>query len=881
MEKGFFKKEARKIHEKSLLQSTFSHFEFYIEVSVGLPIVDLKIIKVDKNGAKKNFNYTEDHLIINERLQPYFSFIESFESSLGQYSIEKESLEIIINSLYRFVKVYISYSFGEKIPVRFYRNIFLNIFESEKYFELQIENKDTGDIFSLSEKNTLPLQHGLFIRGSFFFLEEKHLALINIFIEENNKYNIVEEKREDFLVRIMYLFPKAYFDKKKTLRKKYKQTKPYPSLEINDNEDFYKFNLLFNYESIKFSIQDERIIFNENFFRSLVEESKIVKELLDLKFYYQKKENFFTINKAHFADALKTLLQKNWLIKFNDIIISERKEINVSLEDNVNEESFSIKDKFLKFSNKGPFFSFDDSDELFVLTEEQKILLKFLKNFSKKEGENLTINKKIWSLNNYLFKESSYIKIRENFKSTKNRSIEKIGKIKNLNATLREYQVDGVSWLKNNRSFKINSCLADDMGLGKTVQVIALLTYFKNNGELKKPCLIIVPKSLIFNWLKEFKKFSPKISILDYSKADRANDYEKSFDNYEVVLTTYNIAVRDSHKLSLIHFFYLILDEGQLIKNSKTLRYQSFIKFKAENKVILTGTPVENNIEELYNLMRFLNPDLTEKTGIIDRIKSFSQKEDDSGFIKKVLSPFILRRKKTQVVKELPKLIEETIYCSMDKKQKKYYDDMYRTYIKLIKQNNNNYNILNAINVLRQICCHPNTIENNNIPSAKFDFLIPYLKDIVNKGQKTIVFSNFTKVLAIFKKELKAENLSYAYLDGKTKDREKAVYQFQKENKQIFLISIKAGGLGLNLTKADYIFILDPWWNKSVEDQAVSRAHRIGREEKVICYKLICRETLEEKILELQNKKQALTKSILDDQENIKEKVNNLQYLLS
>jgi superfamily II DNA or RNA helicase len=445
---------------------------------------------------------------------------------------------------------------------------------------------------------------------------------------------------------------------------------------------------------------------------------------------------------------------------------------------------------------------------------------------------------------------------------------------------LRGYQRDGLGWLHFLREFGFGGCLADDMGLGKTVQVLTLL---EGRRELRTPprkrrrpppSLVVVPRSLVFNWKQEAARFTPKLRVLDHTGIGRGRPGEH-FDDCDVVLTTYGTLRRDIVDLKDYPFDYAILDEAQAIKNASSQSAKAARLIQAEHRLALSGTPIENHLGELWSLFEFLNPGMFGKAenGKTD-LGLRNAGEESRALLARALRPFVLRRTKEQVAKDLPEKSEQTIYCDLEPAQRKLYDELREHYrrsllgrvardgIKKAK-----IQVLEALLRLRQAACHPGLIakaERSGESSAKLDVLLPQLREVFDEGHKTLVFSQFTSMLAIVKRRLEEEGIPYAYLDGRTRDRQARVQRFQDDpDCKVFLISLKAGGLGLNLTAADYIFLLDPWWNPAVEAQAIDRAHRIGQTHPVFAYRLIARDTVEEKVLELQARKRALADAII------------------
>jgi SNF2 family DNA or RNA helicase len=446
---------------------------------------------------------------------------------------------------------------------------------------------------------------------------------------------------------------------------------------------------------------------------------------------------------------------------------------------------------------------------------------------------------------------------------------------KGITANLRPYQQSGYNWLNFLEEFKWGGILADDMGLGKTLQAISFL---QHQAETKpdRQNLVIVPKSLVFNWQSECAKFAPDLKILIYYGQQRTKMLE-SFKTKNVIISTYGAVRSDIDELMKIRFNYIVLDESQAIKNPEALMSKAVKLLQSDNRFTLTGTPIENNTFDLYSQMDFLNPGMLgnmeffkrEFANKIDRDKDVGAMEQ----LRKLVYPFILRRTKEEVAKELPPKSESVIFCEMDKQQRRVYDafrDKYRDAIMNRIDTDGMQNaamyILEGLMKLRQICDSPailNEPESYGNTSAKLDELIPRISEDSGR-HKILVFSQFLEMLNLIQKELTKLHIPYEYLDGHTTDRMERVNRFQNnEDCRVFLMSLKAGGVGLNLTAADYVYIVDPWWNPAVEAQAIDRAHRIGQERPVFAYRMICKNTIEEKILELQDKKRALAQDLI------------------
>lgn len=447
---------------------------------------------------------------------------------------------------------------------------------------------------------------------------------------------------------------------------------------------------------------------------------------------------------------------------------------------------------------------------------------------------------------------------------------------------LRDYQKKGYYWLRFLHKYRFGGILADDMGLGKTVQTLTLLKSISS----KRPALITCPRTLIYNWGEEVKKFFPEIKYLVYYGTPLEREEMRScFDKYDLIITSYSIISRDYQEInkSKVEFSYCVLDEAQHIKNFKTLRARGVKKIKAERKLALTGTPLENSVEELWSIFDFL------MKGYLGNYSQFRRnyltpikKENDQNKLeelRKRVSPFILRRKKEEVLSELPEKIINIQPVEMTKLQHDSYravlDEVKSNIIQTVKEkgfNHSRINVLAALTKLRQICNHPALVlgkKGQKQSSGKLEVLQEIVEDAIEAGHKLIVFSQFVKMLKLIRHSFGKKGINYEYLDGSTRNRMERVKHFNEDAEvKVFLISLKAGGLGLNLTAADIVIHVDPWWNPMVERQATDRAHRLGQQKRVMVYKMITNGTIEEKMVKLQQKKQKVFESIIENNSN-------------
>ena len=499
----------------------------------------------------------------------------------------------------------------------------------------------------------------------------------------------------------------------------------------------------------------------------------------------------------------------------------------------------------------------DNDENIIISSYESHLLGDFTQNSYLEENELVQISKKL-----------------KNFEG-----IKKVTQASCVTATLRDYQQDGLNWLNFLFEFKFGGILADDMGLGKTIQTLTHLSTLKENGRLTKPCLIVMPTSLIANWKNEVKKFTPNLSVLSLHGSNRAEKFD-GLQNYDILLTTYALVVRDKVKFEPHNFLYIILDEAQKIKNPKTKMTQTIKELKSEHKLALSGTPIENHLGELWSIFDFLMPNFLDTLSFFKKYyQNPIEKENDMArqkLLNERVKPFIIRRTKEKVAHELPAKSEIIKYTQFESKQSKLYESIRVTMEKKVREavsqkgiGSSHITILDALLKLRQVCCDPSLVKIDEAlkvqESAKLELFLDLVDELLSEGRKILVFSQFTSMLKIIEEKILEKEISYTKLTGSTVNREQAIEKFTDGKADMFLISLKAGGVGLNLTQADTVIHYDPWWNPAVENQATDRAYRIGQKNAVFVYKLIVENSIEQKILELQEKKKVLQDGIFDE----------------
>jgi SNF2 family DNA or RNA helicase len=446
------------------------------------------------------------------------------------------------------------------------------------------------------------------------------------------------------------------------------------------------------------------------------------------------------------------------------------------------------------------------------------------------------------------------------------------------NFKLRDYQHTGVEWLIALNNNGLGGILADDMGLGKTFQTLAFLLYLIRKNPEKKPILVVMPSTLIFNWEHEIKRFSKEFKTLVHSGPGRSRSLDHLAEYVNIILVSYQTLVRDLPVFQKLYFRTLIADEAHYLKNPGTVTYQAVEKIKTETLYLLTGTPMQNSPVDLWALSELCNPGLLSKKikpGAVQKVDNQKVFIENLSLLQKLIRPFLLRRTKDNVLNELPPKTISVVHCGMEEEQEREYlsenqliaaelHDVSRfdPRIRSVK-------ILKALTRLRLLANHPALAgSGSDKPSGKFSVVTEKLTEVLEEGHKILVFSSFVKHLHLFSQYLEEKKIGFSFLSGQTRDRKKQVEQFCNEpDRNVFLISLKAGGTGLNLTEASYVFLLDPWWNPSAENQAMDRVYRIGQKNPVTIYKFITSNTVEEKILKLQEQKQSIASQLLDSAE--------------
>ena len=624
--------------------------------------------------------------------------------------------------------------------------------------------------------------------------------------------------------------------------------------------------------------------------RNEVMENQCRETLKELGFRFNEsshKEEFgWKLSPSKLPNIVETLLRKEWIViaEGKTYVSPKSFELKISsgtdwfdLKGHVEFENEVVPVAGLVKAAEGGSHYVELGDGSFgILPEEWLKYYTVLTQLGEVVGDDLRFRKSQALIIEKLLSEK--LETDEGFKSLA-RSLENVQNISPakchpaFKGSLREYQKTGLSWLQFLEKTGFGGILADDMGLGKTVQILALLQYSQTMAST--PAMLVVPRSLVFNWESEIHKFTPGLKYLIYTGPSRKKKLS-ALNEVDIVITTYGTMRQDVETLVNYNFNYCILDEAQAIKNRDSSTAKAIRLINAKHRISMSGTPVENSISDLISQFEFLNPGMTAGGKLASLIQGDEKlNKENLKRLREAFKPFILRRTKQQVAKDLPEKVEQVIYCDMEESQKDIYNQTLDWYKQELSKEekpeagkSQGINFLGALTRLRQLSCHPALVNEEWLDkgSVKITLLVERLKVLISEGHRVLIFSQFTSFLKLIENQVQKESWQYCYLDGGTSDRQGEVEKFQN-NKDIplFLISLKAGGVGLNLTGADYVFLMDPWWNPAIENQAVDRAYRIGQKRNVIACRLVCRGTVEEKVLQMQRNKQFLADSLIDE----------------
>ncbi len=755
------------------------------------------------------------------------------------------------------------------------------------------KNQRELELYLYQKSQTVKFTEKIFV----YSLNTKTLIYFSnkIYIIEQNLndqciMNIVKKKfktpKKFNLESIFEYTTKDYFFSKEN---KLISIKPNPVLYVYfDNDEIVgSLNFSYNNTEIKSNSKMEYVKDNEiDCYRDILEENRYTESLIK-NGWRKSKGEFFIFENINSFDKMFDNLDKDFILLTPDkkrIISPSKVSFNFGYNIKWFEVSATVKVNS-KFYDIMPLINISNNRQRFVEIDGELVLLPNIivekKDILKKRNESIIIEKNdighVLEMSGQL--NTKHVMDLEEFIDFGNI---KLDIPEYLQSVLREYQVEGVKWLKYLYKNSFGGCLADDMGLGKTIQTIAFLSDHELIGKSLFRAIIIVPKTLIVNWKQEFNKFNKQLIVTVYHGINRENILNEYRDMSGVLITTYNTVLNDIDKLSSLHFDCMFLDEAQYIKNSNSKTYIALKKVNSDIKIALSGTPFENNIGELWAIMNLLNPNCLGSR--VKFMKQYSNCYQDKEMCKRInlrIKPFVLRRLKSNVLKELPEKIEQNIVCSMSEQQRELYDAMLHKIqfeIERLPERfeiKSNSIILEGLLYLRQICCHPMLLSrelniNNCKESDKFELFKLKIEELQSLNKKVVVFSQFTKMLKIMERWAKKNNWKTFYLDGKTKKRQELVDNFEASKEGILFISLKAGGVGLNIVSCQYAIIYDPWWNPAVENQAADRIYRIGQTNNVYILKFITENSIEEKIQNLKSIKSSISEALFENTSTVK-----------
>lgn len=901
--------------------------DFYVNVMSSGLTKDGKIKNPIRSlNAKKLLLQTEEALEMK-----FYMAISQFNSEESRYT-ERLSPELQIAGLRAVVKnpleleVYclnlkksdnITSSSIEPVTLRKVDiDLHFKVVQKDNFYQITPKIFMDGSVLSYS-KIKLVYTYFLRVENDLLFIPDVDIIrVLNYLKKQNNKLLIHQSKFEDFRATVLA-------DLESKISIEYSFLKPAREeqlieqgfdgelkklIYLSESEEYVLLTPVMRYGKVEVPIRSKRRIYaldavNEPF-EVARDESAEIRMLLNVQrmhpnFSEQEGFDYFYLHKKHFLDEGWFLdVFENWsldgieMLGFNDLknnnLSPSKMKVAVSVSSGIDWFDTSVKVSFgnqevrLKdiqrsLHNHSRFVKLGDGRMGMMPKEWMEKFSSFFRSGEVHDSQIRTAKVHFSVIDDLFEEEVLSQEVVEEIRMYRSKlvgfeHIEEVKIPKKLKAELRDYQKHGLNWLHFLDEFNFGGCLADDMGLGKTIQILAFILSLKEkNGQ--KTHLIVLPTSLLFNWRQEIEKFAPSLKYHTIYGLDRQKDHQ-GLEKFDIVFTTYGTLLSDITFLKDFRFDYIFLDESQAIKNPDSKRYKAVRLLQSRNKIVLTGTPIENNTFDLYAQFSFASPGLLgnqqrfkDNYSIpIDKFKDGLRAKE----LQQKLNPFLLRRTKKQVATELPDKTEMVIYCEMGAEQRKVYDT-YKNEFKLYLQSsdkeelaNKNMHILQGLTKLRQICNSPALLSDEEYygsESAKLNELIEQI-ELKSSQHKILVFSQFVTMLDLIKTALDERSIRYEYLTGKTKDRAERVRNFQEDDAtRVFLISLKAGGTGLNLTEADYVFIVDPWWNPAVENQAIDRCYRIGQKKNVMAIRLICPDTIEEKILVLQAGK----KELIDD----------------
>ncbi|GAB3169077.1 DEAD/DEAH box helicase [Telluribacter humicola] len=864
----------------------------------------------------------------------FYAAIIKFQSYYEKSILDAEGLKALISNPLKYEFYLHDSNVSEKITLRSLTPVHLSkpnvdfgvqISLGEKFYHVHSSLKIDNSYCPLT-RVALKFGHFLLLDSSWYLCENSNVFnAIGYFIKHNNSIQLTHDTLLQFQLEVLadlethvhvhhgYLKPAT----KVQLKRGGFDQGPQKFIYLSDLGEYVLINPVMRYGDIDIPVLTKRQIYTQDIRGNLfgvardgqAEDSFIALLIQQHPDFWEQMENplqYFYLHKTRFldeswfldafeewTDAHITILGFNELkgnklnpnkLKVNIYIASGLNWFNALVNVRFGRKKATLKQLQKSVKYKSKYVQLDDGT-LGILPEEWLSKLEAYFISGEVTDEAIQIPKTNFTVVEKLF-EAHMVdqQVREEINHYKSKlsdftSIEGVPLPKDLKATLRPYQWQGLSWLNFLDSFGFGGCLADDMGLGKTIQIIAFMLHLRvKYGQATH--LLVVPTSLIHNWEEEISKFAPSLKILILHGSSRVKN-TKAFDDYDVVITSYGTLISDVTFLKGYEFGYVFLDESQNIKNISSQRYKAVRLLQSRNRIAISGTPIENNTFDIYAQLSFACPGLLGtrtyfKNTYAIPIDRFKEKRSAEA-LQELIKPFVLRRTKKEVASELPDKTEVVLYCELGDEQRKVYDAYEREFRDYISSNNeeeiakNGMHVLRGITKLRQICNSPLLLNDEKLhgeTSAKIERLLDQLRGI-SRAHKVLVFSQFVSMLDLVRKELNKEKIKHAYLTGSTRNRAEVIEQFQQdEETRVFLISLKAGGTGLNLTAADYVFLVDPWWNPAVENQAIDRIYRIGQEKNVIAVRLICPDTVEEKIMQMQQNKVRLTTDLISSDDS-------------
>lgn len=719
-------------------------------------------------------------------------------------------------------------------------------------------------------------------------------------LRQSGALSVPKKHAQKFAQKIWTIAGGLHIDRPDDFPAKPPVSVPSPILRLEPpyHPQFMKAQLLFRYDGLEIPATHQSIVLPGKKFVRLRDEKREMELTDDLaefaKLGHLKSQGFVQLHSDNLQQQIETLISKGWEVELLRQKLRVSTEFSVQTSSGIDwfelqgsatfgDESLDLPTLLKKIDEHSRFIKLSDGS-MGILPDMWFRSIQRLKYNAEVDKSNKVkiskFNAAFLSAENDDFlkhfkPDKSYKKFITDLFDDKLTNF-KVQPTSEFKGKLRPYQLTGLRWLAKMQHVKAGACLADDMGLGKTVQVLAHLQRLKaDDKNYNEPVLLVVPRSLLDNWQRECRKFTPDLECIEYYGPGRKSKISQ-LSHADVVITTYSVLLKDNEDLQKLRYYYLILDEAQYIKNNRSKTYKACCEIAARHRLALSGTPVENHLGEFVALFDFLNPNTLKQTKKLSQLVDSALGNSDSdtlSLLARAFSPFVLRRKKQDVLKELPEKIEKVIYCDLTNRAKseyfelkKYYQTSLLNKAEVLGAEKVQMHFLEALLRLRQCACDIRLLDPNATvkSSAKVEVLLEHLNTIKENGHKALVFSQFTSFLKIIRSDLDLAGIQYEYLDGQTRKRESRIESFKSDpSKTVFLISLKAGGVGLNLTEAEYCFILDPWWNPAAEAQAIDRAHRIGQKKQVLAYRLISRDTIEEKVMELQTKKKELVDKLL------------------